>query len=478
MSDLPEGWEYAPIGALCNLINGRAFKPQEWSNSGLPIIRIQNLNNPEAKFNFFSGQLESKHHVRDGDLLFAWSGTPGTSFGAHIWNRGDAALNQHIFKIEFPDSDIDRDFLRYAINQKLDELIGSAQGGVGLRHVTKGTFEKTEIAFPPLTEQTRIAAKLEELLTQVDNLKARMDGIPALLNRFRQSVLTTAVSGRLTEEWRSQNPSHPPISTKDLNKAWADTYRLQGKKYKEMDLLPGGLGYTLPPSWVETKVGEVFDVYVGATPSRENTEFWGGPIPWVSSSEVAFCRINNTRESITEAGYHSASTVVHPSGTVMLAMIGQGKTRGQPAILSIEACHNQNTAALRVHPDYCKSEYLYYYLCERYEETRRLGSGNNQQALNKKAVQSLPFPLPPLSEQSEIVCRIEKLFSLVDQLEKKVNEAKTRIDRLTQSILAKAFRGELVPQDPNEEPASLILERIRAQHVAAPKPKRGRKTLK
>ncbi|MEX5623970.1 hypothetical protein ABFV62_27985, partial [Pseudomonas syringae] len=94
--------------------------------------------------------------------------------------------------------------------------------------------------------------------------------------------------------------------------------------------------------------------------------------------------IKTTKESITEAGYKSASTTIHPAGTVMLAMIGQGKTRGQPAILDIEACHNQNTAALRVHSTYCISEYLYYYLYERYEETRRVGSGNNQQALNKK----------------------------------------------------------------------------------------------
>ncbi|WP_313507372.1 restriction endonuclease subunit S [Stutzerimonas nitrititolerans] len=204
MSELPSGWGRAEIGDLCNLINGRAFKPQEWSESGLPIIRIQNLNNPASKFNHFSGEFDAKHHVKNGDLLFAWSGTPGTSFGAHIWHGGDAVLNQHIFKIEFSERETNRGFLRYAINQKLDELISSAQGGVGLRHVTKGTFEKTEISFPPLAEQTRIAQKLDELLAQVDTLKARIDGIPTLLKRFRQSVLTSAVSGRLTEGWRDE----------------------------------------------------------------------------------------------------------------------------------------------------------------------------------------------------------------------------------------------------------------------------------
>ena len=135
---IPRGWIQAEIGELCDLINGRAFKPTEWSDEGLPIIRIQNLNNPNAPFNHFDGELADKHRIQYGDLLFAWSGTPGTSFGAHVWKGDDAALNQHIFKVAFDESRIDKRFLRYAINQTLDELVAGAHGGVGLRHVTKG----------------------------------------------------------------------------------------------------------------------------------------------------------------------------------------------------------------------------------------------------------------------------------------------------------------------------------------------------
>ena len=99
-------------------------------------------------------------------------------------------------------------------------------------------------------------------------------------------------------------------------------------------------------------------------------------------SEVAFCRIDSTKEKITTLGLSNTSTNIHPPGTVMLAMIGQGKTRGQVAILDINACHNQNTAALRVPDGFAVSEYLYFYLTNRYEETRKIGGGNNQQALN------------------------------------------------------------------------------------------------
>src|SRR5699024_10137552 len=94
-------WSTSKIGELCELINGRAFKSSEWSKEGLPIIRIQNLIIPDASFNHFSGELDDKHKINTGDLLFAWSATPGTSFGAHVWTGEAAALNQHIFKVSF-----------------------------------------------------------------------------------------------------------------------------------------------------------------------------------------------------------------------------------------------------------------------------------------------------------------------------------------------------------------------------------------
>lgn len=94
MEGLPKGWVNEPVGNVCSLINGKAFKPSDWSPTGLPIVRIQNLNDPNKPFNFYNGKIEEKFYVRTGDLLFAWSGTPGTSFGAHIWNGGPALLNR------------------------------------------------------------------------------------------------------------------------------------------------------------------------------------------------------------------------------------------------------------------------------------------------------------------------------------------------------------------------------------------------
>ena len=142
---LPKGWAKAKIADLVELKNGHAFKPSDWQQDGLPIVRIHNLNNPEAPFNYFPGSLPDRFRIRNGDLLFAWSGTPGTSFGAHIWTGDEAWLNQHIFRVDFDSRFLDERFLRLAINRNLDDYIFQAHGGAGLAHITKGKFESSEL---------------------------------------------------------------------------------------------------------------------------------------------------------------------------------------------------------------------------------------------------------------------------------------------------------------------------------------------
>lgn len=157
INNVPNGWEKVSFGEVCNLINGRAFKPSDWAADGVPIVRIQNLNDVTAEFNYYAGKIEDKYWIDNEDLLFAWSGTPGTSFGAFIWNRGKAVLNQHIFRVE-PYSRIDKWFLMTCFEGRMDLIISKAHGGVGLRHITKAELEKIEFLLPPMPEQLRYAA--------------------------------------------------------------------------------------------------------------------------------------------------------------------------------------------------------------------------------------------------------------------------------------------------------------------------------
>lgn len=199
-------------------------------------------------------------------------------------------------------------------------------------------------------------------------------------------------------------------------------------------------------------------------------------MPWVSSGEVAFCHIVDTEEKITPAGLSNASTRLHQPGTVLLGMIGEGKTRGQAAILDIEACNNQNCAAIRVSEASYPQEYVYWYLLSVYEQTRTAGAGNNQPALNKDKVQRLPIPLAPPEEAFAIVEALKVRLDRLQRIEDEHLSAVKQLGRLEPRLLAKAFRGDLVPQDPSDEPAEKLLERIRAARDAqAPSGGRGRR---
>lgn len=338
------------------------------------------------------------------------------------------------------------------------------------------------IWIPPTNEQRRIVAKIEELFSELDKGIESLKTVQAQLKVYRQALLKHAFEGKLTAQWRAENPDK--LETADallerIQRERTQRYQQQlaeweaggkqGSKPKapkpqpplsaeelaEMSLLPHG--------WSWAKFGQIFNVYVGSTPSRKQPDYWNGTIPWVSSGEVAFCRIKDTDERITPLGFGNASTEIHPTGTIMLGMIGEGKTRGQAAILDIEASHNQNTAAIRVSEAGCIPEFIYSYLVYRYEITRKIGSGNNQKALNKERVSDLVFPLCSIAEMTKIVRCIDAKFSEVDQLDQAITKSLQQAEVLRQSILKKAFSGRLVAQDASDEPASMLLARIKAE---------------
>ena len=175
-------WPMVAIGEVCNLINGRAFKPQDWKRAdsgGLPIVRIQNLNAPDSDFNYYTGEVKDRYIISQGQLLFSWSGSRGTSFGAHIWNGRKAILNQHIFKVEFDQIRATKMYLLYALNRAVAEVEQNLHGGVGLVHITKGNLEKIQIPLPSLVTQQAVVAEIEteqSLVAANRELVERMEG--------------------------------------------------------------------------------------------------------------------------------------------------------------------------------------------------------------------------------------------------------------------------------------------------------------
>ena len=179
-------WPLVAIGDICDLVNGRAFKPEDWQDSesgGLPIVRIQNLNNSSGGFNYYTGQVKDKYIINDGQLLFSWSGSKGTSFGAHIWNGGKAILNQHIFKVGFDKELVTKMYLFNALNEAVVQVEENLHGGVGLVHITKGNLEKVQIPLPPLGVQQGIAAEIEAEQALVDANRKLVERMEERLRR-------------------------------------------------------------------------------------------------------------------------------------------------------------------------------------------------------------------------------------------------------------------------------------------------------
>lgn len=433
--ELPQGWARAPIGSLCSLVNGRAFKPTEWQAQGVPIVRIQNLNNVLAPYNHFQGDLDERHRLNGGELLFAWSGTPGTSFGAHIWKGGAAALNQHIFRVDFDSSLLDKRFFRFAINERLNDLIGVAQGGVGLRHVTKGVFEETEVLVPPRAEQSRIADKLDALLARVYTCSRRLDRAPGILKRFRQSLLAAATSGELTREWREERG-----------------LRIDGWTRAAVGQIIHGIEAGLnvqceerPPADSERGLVKISAVTWGTYDDNESKT-----LP--PSAEVP----ERSRIRTGDFLISRANTLELVGACVIVHRV----TR--PVFLS------DKILRLVMPEEWKPWLHLVLQSPEGRREIENRASGNqlSMRNLSQANLREIGVPIPTPEERAEIVRRVKSLLALADGLERRCRAEQSILGKLTPSILAKTFRGELVPQDPEDEPASVLLARIAAERSA------------
>jgi type I restriction enzyme S subunit len=189
---IPEEWDARQIRSVCRLINGRGFKPHEWQTVGLPIIRIQNLNGSED-FNYYSGQFDPKILVEHGQLLFAWSGSRGTSFGPYIWNGGRALLNYHTWKVAVDESAVNTCFLFHALRHLTGKIEDKAHGASALVHTQKGEMEQFQIPIPPTeTEQRAIAAALGDVDVLIDSL----DRLIAKKRDLKQAAMQQLLTGK------------------------------------------------------------------------------------------------------------------------------------------------------------------------------------------------------------------------------------------------------------------------------------------
>ncbi len=385
-----DNWEATTIGKVSQLINGRAFKPKEWSNHGIPIIRIQNLNNQEAEFNYCNFKVDKKYYIENNDLLFAWSGTPGTSFGAHIWRNGKAVLNQHIFKIIIDEKKLNKKFFMHLLNNNVDEYIRKSHGTAGLAHITKGKFEESLIKIPHILEQQLIVQEIEKHLTRLDEAIKNLKSVKGKLKVYRKTVLKAAFDDKLIE---------------------------------------------IKDNWVETTLSEEFDIIMGQSPESKYYNKSEHGLPFFQGKKeftelYAEIQIWSTQASKIAEKDDVLLSVRAPIGPVNLAPAKCGIGRGLAAIKP-----NDKT----------NSKLIFYLLMINGTELEKKGTGTTFRAITKPKLYSLPIRLPQSKEgRNSILQEIESRFSVIDKVEEVLEQSLDKAEMLRKSILKSAFEGKIV----------------------------------
>ncbi|CAA6820461.1 MAG: Type I restriction-modification system, specificity subunit S (EC, partial [uncultured Thiotrichaceae bacterium] len=338
---------------------------------------------------------------------------------------------------------------------------------------------------PPLAEQKVIADKLDSLLAQVETTKARLDRIPDILKRFRQSVLAAAVSGRLTEDWRreySPEKIDPQVVANEMF-GHGLTHGNFGKKLdRAQEITPDELPLVVEhvEKWPLIRIGALCSCVV---PNRDKPKKFSGGYHWLLTpnfqEQSIWIDYSSIEKGLSEDEVYEYKAKVIKHGNVIMTCIGRV---GLSAVLEEDAVINQQLHAFLVNK-FIKPEYLAYCIRANIRFFEDKSTSTTVNYLNKTACNSLPIPLPPLEEQTEIVRRVEQLFTYADKIEQQVTTATERVNTLTQSILAKAFRGELT-QDwraanpeliSGDNSAAVLLEKIKAERAAQAPKKRTRK---
>jgi type I restriction enzyme, S subunit len=431
--DLPEGWEATTGSDVFELVtSGSRGWAKYYSDDGPLFIRIGNLDHDSIELDLRDVQHVSppvgsegkRTRLEPNDILISITAELGMVALVPV-DLGEAYVNQHV-ALARPSSEIDPRFLAWYLasesdgkHQLLEAKRGATKVGLGLPDI-----RNLILPLAPLGEQRRIAAKLDTTLAAVDNCRQRLDGVTAILKRFRQALLAAATSGELTREWREETAA-------------------------DFD-------------WPEVYLGDHAEGFSYGTSAKSRSE---GEIPVLRMGNIQNGQLDWSDLVYTSDVAEIAKYMLNP-GDVLFNRTNSPELVGKTAIFQGEqpAIYAGYLIRVRCCPS-LDSEFLNLSLnspAARDYCWKVKSDGVSQSNINAKKLAAYRFKLPLIEEQQEIVRRTQELFTLSEQLEGKLTSARKIVDRLTPALLAKAFRGELVPQDPNDEPASVLLQRIRA----------------
>ena len=452
MSELPQGWDIASLGDICG--TGQYGWTTKAVNQGyVKYLRTTDITKGRIDWHSVPYCRETpseldKYLIQYNDILISRAGSVG--FSTLIKDLPFPTVFASYLIRFIPYKNIEPRYVAYSLRSaEYWQQISDASTGIALANVNAKKLAKLRIPIAPLNEQKRIADKLNDLLARVDACQEKLDRIPSILKRFRQAVLAAATSGQLTEDWR----------TNHFKESGSNNYNICGKLADFADLLD-------------------------PNPSHRYPSYEGGTIPILATKQMSgLDGWDISSAKLTTFDFHEARKAAHDflNDDIIFARKGRlGLARNPPQNSLYVFSHT--VFIVRSKADKILPAYLLWFLRQEWcieWLLLEMNSNAGVPTLGKSVMERLPVQIPDYIEQQEVVRRIENLFAFASRLEARYKNARAQVERLTPVLLAKAFRGELVPQDPNDEPASVLLDRIRAERAAQPpKPKRTQASRK
>ena len=503
---LPAGWAGTLFGEVCKVQGGYAFKSKEYVEAGVPLIRIGDLSDGKVEVDQDTVCLpdsflkeNANYELQKGDVLMALSGATTGKMAEYDRDK-PALLNQRVGRFLSHDKDaLSQSFLLLQVARIADEVRERAYGGAQ-PNISPTAIESTEISLPPKAEQIRIVSAIESLQERSARAKQALWEARPLLSQLRQSVLRGAFSGRLTERWRTENTNVEPASEllarirTERRERWEAAqlakYEAKGKqppknwqnKYKQPEPVDESELEELPDGWCLVRFANICDVQGGFAFKSKDYATDGVALIRIGDLDDGFVNIDETTQRLPTEFYEQHAKVQLVRGDILIAM--SGATTGKMAVFESDekSLLNQRVGRFVCHSkQHVHVPYLRGLVESIVEDIRARAYGGAQPNISPTEIESTPIALPPFDEQVAIAELIAEARDATGKVESGLTSSEAELTQLDQSILAKAFRGELVPQDPSDEPASQLLHRIRttrAQLEAEKKATKKKKTTR
>ena len=462
---LPKGWKIERLGDIAITEKGKKPKSQSSEKTDThcyPYVDIEAFEKGVIKS--YTDGVKCVLCDED-DFLMVWDGSRSGLVGKGI----KGALGSTLVRISLPD--INNLYAYYFLLSKYKEINTRAKGS-GTPHVDPDLLWNYAFPIPPnLETQQAIVNKIESLFDEIDEGIGRLKTAAQQIQQYRQSLLKNAFNGELTKEWRSKHadtlPSENELlaqiqATREQHHAqqladwqtavsqWEQNGK-EGKKPSKPKAPTQAVKFEenfagLPSGWGAIKINQVAEIFTGATPLKSNANYYeNGSIPWVTSGSLNNEFVDSADSFVTDLALKETNLKLLPKHTLLVAMYGEGKTRGKCSELLIEATTNQAIAGIVLNEKYPISrKFLKFYMFKNYADIRRQSSGGVQPNLNLSLVGNIIFPLPCLAEQTQIVAILESKLTACDQLAAELAKQLKQAELLKQAVLKAAFSGGLL----------------------------------